>query len=584
MAERLIRAGPARFHRVSIPWKGVVGVVAGAFVVYLVVVPLLMLVFSSFRATGEQLPFEATTFTLANYERVFTSSLTYRLLWNTFAYGSIALVLSLGLAVAFAWFIERTNAPARPVLVLLAVAPIGVPILVEAMAWALLANPTNGVLNLALRAVFGPGGGGPLNIYSLVGMGVVSGLKMVASAYILVAAVMTRLDPALEEASSTSGASAWTTLRRVTGPLLRPAVLAVGIYLATLIVESFEVPAVLGMPERIFVFSTLIYSAVHTTVGLPNFGLVSSYSAVTVLISGALVYWYHRLAKKQERFAVVTGKGYRPRRIVLSRGWQAVFVSAIGLYALLTAVLPFLVLLWASLGILYTPLSLSSATLDSYKYVAQMPDMLRSIWNTVVISAGSATGTMVLALLISWLAIRTRFFAHWLPDRLTILGVAMPSIVIGLALVFWYIRFPLPIYGSIWIIMLGSTTRFLAYGARVMNAGYLQIHQELEEASETSGAGFWSTMTRVVLPLVWPAFIGGWFWVFIHALRDVTIPIMLYTVDNHTVAIRLWNVWMDQGFFNRGAAIAVPLMLVSVVLSLVLTRRVMMVASEAQSV
>lgn len=564
-----VRASP----RLNVSLETIVGLVAALIVVYLLFVPLGMLLFSSVRATKGVLPFEATTLTLDNFAQIYGSSLTYRLFWNTLQYTVVAILIGLGLAVFFAWFLERTNAPAPTLLIALILAPLGLPAIVEAMAWILIANPSNGVLNQLLRSVFGLGANAaPVDIYSILGIGFVSGVKMVPAAYILVSSVMLRLDPALEEASLASGASPFATFARVTAALMRPAVLAIVIYFGVMTIDVFEVPALLGMPKGIFVFSTLIYQATHPATGLANYGLASGYGVLSLAVASVLIYLYHRQVRRQEQFAVVTGKGYRPRRWTLRKRWQALFVAVIVIYSLMSAVLPALVLIWASLGILYTPWSLHLASLDAYLGILISPDMDRAVGNTAVVSITSATAAMVLALLTSWLALRSRLFARSLPDRLTILAIAMPSIVIALALLFFYSRFPLPIYGTVWIIVIALVTRHLAYTARLMNAAYLQIHRELEEASAASGAPWLSTMTRIVLPILWPAFIRGWLWVFVLALRDVTLSLMLFTVYNETVGVRLWQVWMNEANFKLGAAIAVPLMLLSVGLSLLVVK------------
>ena len=246
-------------------------------------------IFSSFRATKGVLPFEATTYTFSNYVRVFTSKLTYTLLVNTLHYATISLTIGMGLAVAFAWFLERTNVPGRSVMVALVLTPLGVPGIVETMAWILALNPTSGLLNSTLRELLDlTTTKGPINIYSIGGMGFVTGLKLVPSAYIMIGSVMARLDPSLEEASLTSGASKFTTFRRITGALMRPALLSVLIYFGVQVIEMFETPALLGMPVGIFVFSTLIYNATHPSIGIPDFGLASGYAIISLMIGAGL--------------------------------------------------------------------------------------------------------------------------------------------------------------------------------------------------------------------------------------------------------------------------------------------------------
>lgn len=570
------------FSRINISGRAVVAVATTAFLAYLFIVPLGMLLFSSFRATKDLLPFEATRFTLSNYINVFSSELTYRLLSNTLQYTVIAITIGLGLALVFAWVIERTQIGGRNILVVLVLTSLGIPGIVEAMAWALIANPTNGVLNVALRNAFGLAAtDGPVNIYSIVGMGFVTGLKIVPSSYILIASTMARMDPAFEEASFASGASRFTTFRRITSILLRPGLMSAVIYFGVVIIETFETPAVLGMPRRLWVFSTLIFRATHPSMGLPDYGIASGYSMVSLIIAFVLIYLYHIQVRQKDRFAVVTGKGYRPQRVTMRRRWQVIFWGLLGIYAVLSALIPLIVLILASLGILYTPGAFELITLKYYKALIHYPGIFHTSMNTVIVSLGSATITMVLALLTSWLAVRSGFRGGSIPDRFTIVAVAMPTIVIALGLVFFYTRFPLPIYGTIWIIMIAHITRFSAYAARVMHASYLQVHHDLEEASEASGGSWFTTITRIVLPLLWPAFIRGWLWVFVMALRDVTLSLMLYTVYNDTVGVRLWIIWMEDANFGLGAALAVPLALVSLGLSMIISRPTM-VQKEAK--
>lgn len=553
-----------------------VGIGVAGVVIYLLLAPIGMLVFSSFRATKDVMPWEATSFTLSNYVNVFTSKLTIRLFLNTLQYSVIAIVLSIGIAVILAWFMERTNAPWRRVLIVMVLAPLGVPPIVEMMAWIILANPSNGIFNEVLRGVFNlTTTEGPLNIYTFWGLGFVTGLKLVPGAYILIASAMARLDPTLEEASAASGASPLTTFRHITGALMRPAVLAVLILFTVMTIEMFEGPAMLLQPKGTFVFSTLIYAASHPVGGLPNYGLASSYAMISLMIGIGLIYIYHIQVRRQERFAVVTGKAYRPRLVTLPRVWQIILLVAIVMYVVLVVVLPALVLIWGSLGILYTPTSLASADLQNYVEVFGHPSVLQAVSNTLIISVVSATATMVLSLVVSWLAVRSGFRGSSLPDRMTILSMSVPGVVMALGFIFFYTRFPLPIYGTIWIITIAYVTRHMAFSCRLMNAAYLQISQELEEASAASGAGWLPTIRYIVLPIVWPAFTRGWLMVFVHCLRDVTLALMLYTVDNGTIAVALWHFWMVDGDFGLGAALSVPLLLFSLVITFTMARPAM---------
>jgi iron(III) transport system permease protein len=238
-------------------------------------------------------------------------------------------------------------------------------------------------------------------------------------------------------------------------------------------------------------------------------------------------------------------------------------------------VLPALALVWTSLGLLYQRpelASLSLANLDNYRRLFTSDWLGRTTANTLTVAVTAATGTMLLASSVAWLAIRRTGALAVGPDRLTVLNFATPAIVAGLALSVFYAWLPPPIYGTVWIIVIALSTRFLTYTTRLMAGAYVQIHRELEEVAALSGANLLSTLRRIVLPLVWPAFAGGWLWVFVNALRDTVLSIMLLTVGNETLGAQLWILWFSQGESAQAAALAVCLAVVSVLLSLGIIR------------
>lgn len=555
------------------PWEKVIGIVVGVVVIFLVAVPLLMLVFSSFRSTGERLPFEATAFTLANYVQVFGSSTTYPVLLNSLWYALGSITLGLTLTMAFAWLLERTNVPWRTFLFALVVAPMAIPGAVSAMAWILLANKENGLLNTLLQEATGRSGPGPLNINSVLGMILVSGLQFVPPMYLMISGTFSQLNPALEEASEMSGAGRWRTLWSITVALLRPGILAAAIYHFVLAIEVFEVPAMLGMSKGIFVFSTMIYDAVHPRSGLPNYGLASGYAMAIFTACALLIYVYSRATRRRDQFVVVTGRGYRAQPIDLGRWRYAALAAALVFFSFAVA-LPFFVLVWSSLVPYYSapsPEMLARVSLNNYTRVLNSPGIMRTLTNTLVLVTMAPIVTMMLAALVARLSIRPSFRGGSIPDHLTFVVLGVPSIVMGLALMFVYLAVPIPIYGTVWIIVIGIVTRCLTYSTRSMGAAYLQVHQELEEASEVSGAPWWRTMGWVVMPLLLPSMSRGWIWVFSRSVQETTLALMLYTPGNETIAVRLWLAWTQDAdiVFASTMAVFLVLILASLVLFMV---------------
>jgi iron(III) transport system permease protein len=571
-------SGVIRFEKMI--W-GVVAVI----VAYLILAPVGMLVLASFKSTLDRLPFEAGPFTFSNYVAVFTSHATYVLLLNSFCYATGSVILTMALACGFAWLLERTDIPMRSFLLALLLSPMAIPPLVLAMAWILLANPSTGLFNVVIRTVFGLTRNGPLNIYSIPGMIIVTSLTMVPSVYIMISGMFSRMDPALEEASEVSGVTPRGTFWHITVPLLRPAIVAGIIYYFILGLGIFEVPALLGLPKRIFVFSTLIFQASYPEGGrLPDYGKASGYAMLVFAITLVLLYFYGRLVKRREQFVVVTGRGYFPRLTHLSRGWRYGSLVAVLLYFFVAVVLPFLVLVWASLLPSFFSAPSAAAfgrmSFSNYTKIISYPGMAVALKNTALIALCSAIITMAISAIVSWIAARGRFYASSLPDHLTFLVVAIPGIVLALALRFVYLSLPLPVYGTIWIITIAHITSYTAFGTRVMTPAYLQVHPHLEEVSSTCGVPSWPMLRRILFPLVAPSLLRVWLWVLVHSIREAPMAIMLYTSASQTLAVALWLAWTETAQIGFASALAVLLVAFSAILTFFVARLTLFRPSE----
>src|SRR5262244_610937 len=321
---------------------------------WLILIPLGQMVISSFRSGHPAAP---GPLTFNNYLVAYTNPLTYRMIFNTLVFAGGGTAITVSIAVGFTWLLERTDMPLRNLCWSLLLIPLAMPGLLFSMAYVFLLMPTSGLVNVWLRDLFSFFGvelsEGPINIYSLGGMIFLDGMRGVTTVFLMVAGAFRIMDPALEEASFAAGAKNWATLQRVTLPVLRPALLAAILYEFASSMESFEAPLVLGLPGRVYVYSTMIY--ISTRDAIPNYGLGAAFGASYFLFSLALVYFYQRATVKQsERFATVTGKGYRPHRIRLGH-WRYPALAIFIFYFLFAVVLPLGVLVWASLLPSYQP-------------------------------------------------------------------------------------------------------------------------------------------------------------------------------------------------------------------------------------
>lgn len=528
-------------------------------VVVFVFLPLTFLVLGSFSTARLPSDFSLDQMSFKNYLTVWLDPDTFALFYNTFVYVGGSTAFGITLAAVLAYLVERTNMPGKVWLYAGIPMTLAVPGLLQSMAWLLLLSPRAGFINRFWmddmgfeQALF--------NINSLEGMVFVEGLRLIPTAFLMLVPLLRSMDPALEEAASVSGATPVATLRRVTLGLMMPGLVAITIFQAMTALEVFEVPGILGMPVGIHVFATKIYAILQTSDVLPKFGEASALGMLYLLIGFAAAFFYWFLVRKSEKFAVVTGKGYRPRPVELGR-WRYPALGLVFLFLFLSILLPYLVMLYASLvPFLQSPSieAFQNMTLKHYASLFTFPKFAQTFWNTIVMVVGVATATTLFSFLISMVVVRTKFWGRRQLDQLAFMPHAIPGIVAGTAFLWVFLVFDL--FGSIWTIVIGFTAVFISYGTRVMNAAIMQIHKDLEEAAGVSGAPPWRTMLRVFFPLMRPSFVGLWIWVVLLSIRIAGLPlILLEGPNNQVLAVLIWILW-DEGEIETVAAIGVLLM------------------------
>jgi iron(III) transport system permease protein len=522
-----------------------------AVLVYLVIPPLVFVVQTSFLSLRG---FETQGLSLRNYVTVLSAPDMPRLVVNslTFAIGSSIVGLILGTSLA--WLVERTNTPFRRVSYLAAFISIAVPGIIKVVGWILLLGPRNGLLNVWLGKLFGADA--PIfNIFSMPGMVLVEGILWTPVVFLLMAVPFRSMDPALEEASSIAGAGHWRTFYYVTFKLATPSVLSVLLLTFIRSMEAFEIPALIGIPSRVMVFTTEIY--LKSRRGFPpNYGEASAYSVILMLLVALGIFLYSRATRVAQQFYTITGRGFRPKLIDLGR-WRY-FTGALILLLPLLIILPIAILLWASIVPVYTQPSLQSLallTLQNYFGAFENSNVQNAVRNTLIIALISATFTMLITAVAAWLIVRTRLPHRWALDMLASFTLVFPGVVLGVALIRTYLILPIPIYGTIWILIIAYLTRFVSYGMRYSLPGILQIHQELEESSMASGASWSATFRRIVVPLMMPALFGGWIWVFLISVRELSIAVMLSGPRSQVISVALFELWED-GQLTEMAAFA----------------------------
>lgn len=483
------------------------------------------------------------SFTLAYYARLFTEPRLLESATNSaiFAVGGAALAIVLGGAQA--WIVERTNAPFKTVAYLGAFISLAVPYILFVVAWLFLFGPNGPVadlLRLALGAEWRPP-----RVESMWGMILVEGLLWAPLAFLMLCATFRAANTTFEEAAMTCGATNWGTIRHVTIKLAAPALLALALLIFIRGIEAFEVPALVGLSGKINVLTTEIFLSLKMQAS-PDLGRASAFAVVLLLVVSVLLYFYSRITKTAAKYQTVTGKGYRPRLMDLGRARWLAGGATLAIF-LLVVVVPMLALVWLSLMPFPQGVSLQgmqSATLDNFRVSLSSSTVIKSAWNTLVVSFAAASVIMAMAALIGWLVVRRRPGA-WLLDQLGTIPLIFPGIVFAVAMIQIFLAVPLPIYGTVWILLIAFSTRYLPYGLRYSFAGVVQIHNELEEVAGTSGASPIASFRHVVLPLVAPALVAGWMFIFLMVARDLSMPVLLAGPDSQLVSVEMFELWTN---------------------------------------
>lgn len=554
----------AQLWRTLSDWRTIVLGGLILLLIYQVIIPFAMIIWTSLKTARPGEPaFMDFTFSLANYARAFADSDFAEASLNTllFSVASTAPAFLLGLFLA--WVVGRTNTPFARFIGMMTLARIIIPGVLITVAWILLISPNIGAINAIAEMLFGIKA--LFDIYTFWGMVWVHGIEMIPLAYLLISAAFQAMDPRLEEASTMTGAGTLRTLRRISLPLILPSIAAALLLLFITTVETFEVPLLIGGRAEVRVYTTEVY---FNTARVPtDWGLASTYSMALLVVSIVMLIFYFRLLRHGERYQTVTGKDYKPRRIDLGR-WKYLTCAISLLLVFMITGLPFLIMLYAS----FLPEESISMiepwevmTLENYDALFNEEDAFEPLWNSTLLGLGAATVVMLVVSTIAYFVHKTRIPGRKVLDFLGFSSIALPSVVLGTAFLWFYLLVPLPILGTLWIIGLAYLTKFMPFALRFVSSSMQQIHVELEEAAQVAGVPWWRNFFFIFLPLLKPGLLAGWFWVMVHAFRELTIALMLSRADNKTAAVVIYDLW-ENGSFQALSAFGVMMFTVMIIL------------------
>jgi iron(III) transport system permease protein len=472
------------------------------------------------------------------------------------------LPLSFLFALPLAWITTRTDTPLKGLIEIAAILPFITPPLIGAVAWALMAAPRTGLINLLARQL---GATAPvLNIYSMSGLIFVMSLYLSPFVFLTVQAVMQRMDASLEEASLISGASVAKTVRYVALPLSMPAILSAGILVMTRALEEFAIPGVLGAPTGIYTITTYIYYQAISYVP-PRYEIAALLASLLMGLTAILLAVQARILGGRRQFTTVTGKGHPARVLRLGR-WRYATLAYALIYIALTVALPYLVLLYGAFINRWgaSPV-LSNLTLANVAATFDPALNVRSgLINSLILAASGASLATLLTLVISYAINKGSPWSRNLLDFVSSIPLTMPGPVIAVAMLWAYLHEPFVLYGTLWILLVAYITHYLPYGVRTISGSFRQISPDLERAAAVCGASRIAALRDILLPLVRPGILAGWMLMFISMIRELSSSIFLFVPGTETAAVAMLEIWQEARF-SGVAVLSLTLVLISLV-------------------
>jgi iron(III) transport system permease protein len=526
--------------------------------------PVVMLVLGSFSkgltAFG--------SFTLDKYVQAYTDPAFYEVIANTIVFVLGSSTLATGLALFLAYLNNRTDIPFKFLFQIISIIPMMIPHLLFSVSWALLLNPSNGIMNLVLRQAFSLESA-PLNIYTLPGMILVEGLLDLPIAYLIIAPAMGSFDVTLEESSRVFGAGTWLTLRRVTLPVLRPAILAAFILSVVRSLASFAVPSVLGMPGRVYVLATYLYEMIARGFA-PDYGKAAAVGMSVLAASVILIIVYRVLTSESERYVTISSRGFRPAVVEL-KGARIPLFLVVGFLSLILIVLPVAVLFYTSLVPYSMVPSARAFSLMSWKHwiaVLEDPISVLSLKNSLLLGVAGATLGVLLSIFVAYVIVKVRSTASGILESLSYLSFSFPGIVIGIGFMWFFVQTPL--YATLWALLIGYIAIYMPYGIRPLSSAFVQIHAHLEESSRVCGASPLTTMRRIMVPLLVPGIVSAWILMATMFVRELTLSVVLSRPGTEVLAVQILR-FAEDGLWGKLSALGIMMILVSTSLVVVAT-------------
>ena len=507
-----------RLGRLRLPGPRLVSLLVGGAAAVLVLYPIVFLIQASL-SVGDPQARPPEAYGLGNFADLPRYS---HIFGNTLVVAVVATALAIVFGFVMGWILSRTNVPGRAAFEQLMALPYYVTPLMGALAWSLIGAPNGGFVNQVWRAL---GGEAPLiDITTPYGIAWVMALFEGSVAFVMIGAVMKSMDPAMEEASQVLGAGRVRTMLRITLPLVLPGVLGAAIFVFAEMLGSFSAALVLGLPSRFYVVTTAMYQLVSQYP--PRFPQAAAMGVSLFALMFAMVYIYRRIVRGGS-YVTITGKAFRPRVMDVGRLRWALLAVCVG-YLGIAVVMPVLTLGYASFQRLATAFPRAdNFTLANYVTALSLDAVRSALWNSLLLGWGTASVGVVFMGFLSWMIYRSRLPGVGPIEYLLMFPQAVPRLVFAFGMLWAWLIVPIPIYGTLWLLLIAYLTVFLPLGIRTISSVILQIDRTLEESAQMCGASWGYRMRTVTMPLLRPGLIAAWLLLFIASVRELGASILL---------------------------------------------------------
>ena len=506
--------------------RAIVMAVVVAVLLIIIVYPLSLLLLHSFDIHGG--------FAFAKYQEAFTKPQNAIALGNSLYTGSVVTLFAVLIGTGMAWLITRTDLPFKRYFRGLIFLTFITPPYIGTIGWIQLLGRA-GYLNAALMRCFHLSSP-PIEIYSLEGIIAVMAIYLYPLVFWAAENALTRTDPSLEDAAAASGGTRWKVLTTITLPLALPSILSAGLLVFIHTISCFSVAAALGLPTRHYVLATRIYAALSQY----DVQMACVLSVILGACSGG-AFLLHKAFTKRGSYTTTTSGSKRPESIKLGR-WRLPVTVGLVIFTFLTSVLPLLTLLSTSLLKVWgLPLTPKNMSFGNYLMIFQDPLIGRALRNSLTFALLAACIAILLSFITSYISTRTRLTGRGLLDLLATSPLAIPGPVLATAMILAFMKPPLALYNTPWIIVLAYVVAFTPFAMRNLSGPFRSLDPSLEEAAWLSGASWLQGLKDVLLPLLKPGILTSFILVFLMSMREIPISLMLHTQGTETVGVVLFS-------------------------------------------